>query len=166
MRREIALSVLREEVQAVLRRISLEQMVLDADLVFMGAVTRSRQGSEGLDPDLVFTTVEPDKVFKGNPGKGIVTLIDRNNIQKYTLETLNRCGFKAGQKIIVFANKDPTFSKKGPDNPEGEDCWHVLHGRQSVWFVAKRNTWRPGMRPIPNDEFLTILTEQAEAARE
>ena len=164
VRREVALSVLREEVQAVLRRLSVEQQVLDADLVLTGMVTRSHQGSGELDPSLVFTTIEPGKIIKGDPGKGVVTLIDRNNVQQFTLETLNRSGFKAGQKVVIFANKDPTFSKKGPNNPEGEDRWHLLHGRQSAWFVARRNTWRPGMRSIPNDEFMTLLVKQAEVS--
>jgi len=156
-RREVPLATLREEIQSVLRRISVEQQARDAELVFMGTVARSHQAQEGMDPELVFTTVEPEKIFKGDPGKGLVTLVDRNNIQKHTLESLNRSGFKAGQKVLVFANKDPTFSATGSSNPQGEPRYRVLSGRQSVWFVARRNTWRSGMNPVPNDDFLAMI---------
>ncbi|MCP4547581.1 MAG: hypothetical protein GY835_14070 [bacterium] len=148
---EVLLSVFLDELRGVLREVSIEYQVKHADLVLIGKITRSQQGADS-NRDIVFVDVQPEKVYKGETGPGVITFIQRINLDRFTIETLNRSAFQEGQRILCFANKDPTFSKSGSWNPEGKTMWRFPHQRLSSYFMSTVSAWRRDARPIPIDQ--------------
>ncbi|MDP7022346.1 MAG: hypothetical protein QGH30_08345 [Candidatus Krumholzibacteria bacterium] len=153
---QLPLSKLVEQVQRVKRRISMEDQASRADLVMIGIVGDSRQG-DGPNSDHLFVQLSPDRVFKGDPGKGLITLQLANNVNRWTIATLSRPTFRKGSRILIFANKDPTLSSQGPGNPAGETRWTLPLGLHSTWAVARSTIWRRGDMPRSHEEVFEDL---------
>ena len=145
-----------EEIRALVRRASIEDQTYNSELVMIGTVTDSRQGGEGAE-DYIYVKIAPDKVFKGDPGEGEVVFIQKANISRWALQALNRNSFKKGDRVLCFANKDPTYSRPGTWNPKGHPLWVFPYQRLSSWFVADTTTWRRGDRPILTEELIIDL---------
>lgn len=156
--REVGLSDFLREVRRVLGRVSIEEQAAGADLIFQGQVGSGAQGS-GAEGDYYIANITPDKIYKGDPGDGIIKIYSVNNMNDRVLRTLNRPVFIQGQTVFIFANKDPTLSAQGPDNPNGEAKYSPLSGKQSVWAVHPKTVWRFGTQPIKREEFFKKIDE-------
>lgn len=154
--REQSLSSFMEEIRDLVREISLAEQVKASDLVLTGTVTDSRQG-EDQSADFYYVQVKPEKLFKGQPEGDTVTFIQRGNPFRWAIHALNRAAFKPGDRVLVFGNRDPTFSQPGPWNPKGQELWVFPYQKNSSLFLASRNAWRRGFRPIPLDELYADL---------
>jgi hypothetical protein len=154
--REIGLSDFLREIRRVLTRVSIEEQAHNADLLFEGTVEGGAQG-KGAEKDYYIARIVPDKIYKGDPGDGIIKIHTTNDMEKYTLKTLNRPSFRKGQKVFIFANKDPTYTAEGSSSPDTTERWILISGRQSVWDVHPRTVWRAGRRPIKTDEFFQTI---------
>lgn len=167
--RQVPLAVFKDRIRDLLRRISIEQQARAADLVMVGEVTRSAQG-EGRARDYYFVDVQPEKVFKGDAGKGVVHFMQKSNVYRWTIEALDRAAFREGDRILCLANKDPTYSRRGSWNPEGVDMYVFPHQRHSSLFIASSTAWRQGFRPIPLEQLYADLerwcapSDEADAA--
>ncbi len=156
--REVGLQDFLREMRQVIGRISIQEQALKADLIFHGKVTHGAQGS-GPEKDYYLATITPEKIYKGDPGDGDITIYSINDMIGQVLRTLNRPVFRKGQDVFIFANKDPTLSAAGPENPDGEDRWMLLYDKQSMWDVHPRTVWRFGTQPIKTDEFFQTIEE-------
>lgn len=154
--RRIQLATFIKEIRNLVRRISIEEQALDCEAIISGVVQSAEQG-KGEMADFIVVRLEPEKVFKGKVDKGIVTIIQHANPYKWTLRSLNRPAFRAGDRVLVFANKDPTKSAVSPLNPEGEGHWVLPYERQSYLSLSRRNAWRHGVRPMPIEELYEKL---------
>jgi hypothetical protein len=160
---EQSLSSFLEDIRGLLRQVSLEEQTYNSDLVMIGTVTDSRQGEERAE-DFIYVKVEPDKVFKGDPGKGELTLIQKANAARWAIQALNRNAFKQGDRVLCFANKDPTYSKPGTWNPKGDDLWIFPFQRISSLFISDTTAWRRGFRPIMLERLYADLEKWSEKA--
>lgn len=154
--REVALSTFLEETRTLLRQVSLEEQARQCGLVLIGTVTESKQGTEGA-ADYYYVQIKPEKVFKGQPDGDTITFIQRGNPYRWTVQALNRAGFKAGDRVLCFGNKDPTLSKPGTWNPKGEPLYAFPYGKASSLFIASTTAWRRGFQPIPLEELYAQL---------
>jgi len=167
--REVPLAPFREQIRELLRRISIERQARTADLVMIGKVTHSAQGTERAR-DYYFVEVQPEKVFKGETGQGVVHFMQKSNVYRWTIEALDRAAFREGERILCLANKDPTYSQQGSWNPEGVDMYVFPFQRHSSLFIASTTAWRQGFRPIPLEQLHADLerwcapSDEADAA--
>ncbi|MBN2169852.1 MAG: hypothetical protein JW819_00865 [Candidatus Krumholzibacteriota bacterium] len=167
--REVPLASFKEQIRGLLHRISIEQQARTADLVMTGLVTHSAQGAERAR-DYFFVEVQPEKVFKGEVGKGVVHFMQKSNVYRWTIEALDRAAFREGERILCLANKDPTYSQEGSWNPEGVDMYVFPFQRHSSLFIASTTSWRQGFRPIPLEQLYADLerwcapSDEADAA--
>jgi hypothetical protein len=160
--REVALSAFLEETRTLLRQVSLEEQARQCGLVLLGTVTESKQGTEGA-ADYFYVQIKPEKVFKGQPDGDTITFIQRGNPYRWTVQALNRAGFKAGDRVLCFGNKDPTLSKPGTWNPKGEPLYVFPYGKASSLFIASTTAWRRGFQPIPLEELYPQLERWTKA---
>jgi len=158
--RELSLSEFVRHLRNELKRISIEEQARNADLVLTGTVRGTDQG-RGPAADFLVAEIEVEKIYKGNAEKGVLKLHYLNNMERWVLATLNTPVVREGQRVCVFANKDPTLSLPGPDNPDGQARWTPYNGRQSVWTVHPRTVWRKGAWPIKTDDFFRTIEENA-----
>ncbi len=156
--REVGLSDFLREIRRVLGRISIDEQAAGADLIFQGQVGSAAQGS-GAEGNFYIVNITPDKIYKGDPGEGDIKIYSVNNMNDQVLKTLNRPVFIQGQTVFIFANKDPTLSAQGPDNPNGEAKYFPLSGKQSIWAVHPNTVWRYGTQPIKREEFFKKIDE-------
>lgn len=157
--REVGLSDFLRWIRSELQRISVEGQARNAELVFTGTVRHVSQGKGPL-ADYMVTEIAVEKLLKGGGEKDVVRVHSLNNMERWTLATLNGPVFRRGEKVCIFANKDPTLSAAGPANPDGETRWKLYNGRQSAWDVHPRTVWRNGVWPIKTDEFFKTIEEQ------
>ncbi len=160
--REVPLSTVLEEIRTLLRQVSLEEQARKSGLVLVGTVTESQQGSEGA-ADYFYVQIKPEKVFKGQPDGDTITFIQRGNPYRWAVQALNRAGFKPGDRVLCFGNKDPTFSKPGTWNPKGEPLYVFPYGKNSSLFIASTTAWRRGFQPIPLEELYPQLERWTKA---
>ncbi len=158
MIRKVGLSDFLRELRRVIGRVSVEEQAASADLIFQGQVGTAGQGS-GAESDYYIANITPDKIYKGDPGDGIIKIYSVNSMNDRVLRTLNRPVFIQGQTVFIFANKDPTLSAQGPDNPNGEAKYFPLSGKQSIWAVHPKTVWRFGPQPIKREEFFKKIDE-------
>jgi hypothetical protein len=162
---EPTISAFLEETRKVLRETTLKEQAQSSTLVMIGTVTKSHQGSDEGAEDYSYVQVKPEKIYKGDPGEGDVTFVQRVNINRWTIRSLNRSVFKVGQRILCFANKDPTLSEPGPWNPEGETLWQFPHQRLSSLFIASSTGWRSRFKPIPLEQLYEDLEKWTEPGK-
>ncbi len=162
---EQSVSSFLEEIRTLLHQVSLEQQTYNSDLVMVGVVTDSRQGQDRAE-DFIYVKVEPEKVFKGDPGKGQVTFIQKANAARWAVQVVNRNSFKQGDRVLCFANKDPTYSRAGTWNPKAEPLWIFPYQRLSSLFLGGETAWRRAFRPILLEELYADLENwSAESAK-
>jgi len=156
--REISLSAFLRDIRNKLRAISIEEQARKAELLLTGTVTDTHQGKD-TESDYFIAEIAVEKVFKGGYEKDLIKIYALNDMERHTLETLNRPVFREGQKVFIFANKDPTLSAQRPGNPSAETHWKAYMGQQSVWSIFKRKVWRRGALAIEHDEFFQIIED-------
>jgi hypothetical protein len=156
----VPLSEFLEELRATLYRVSPEGQFASSELVMTGLVMESRQGGETTS-DYEFVRIKPERIFKGDPGQGDITIIQQLNLFRDTLAALNRASFREGERILIFANKDPTYSQQGAWNPSGMTLWVFPYERHSSLFLAGGSAWRRGFRAVPENQIFEMLARLA-----